>query len=178
MASDSVNITRDEFAKITKPLEGMMLREPRLGIAHTLLAEIGKIRPCALLPGHIAKRGQAGLMIEPGWRVESRGAIVAGSDSGDSRLARVLRRLDGMRIAEIGVEGVLPELYLWLDSGWTLRSFRCLESRQAWCVFLNDESLFPKRQRTPKKFGQWVKGVGNNLKLEWAHGRNPYTCSG
>jgi hypothetical protein len=176
MATDSVTITHDQFAQITKPLIGMVLRETRFGFVNTLLGEIGRIRS-HVDRDRLERRGEASLMIEPGWRIEARGRILVGSDSENIRLARMVKSLGSMRLARIELEGKLPELVLGFDSGWILRSFRCIETPQMWCLFLNDEALFPKPRPTSKNFKVWLTAEGRKLKLEWAHGRNPYTLT-
>jgi hypothetical protein len=175
MASDSRIITHALFQQITEPLLNLEMRQPRPGVANTLLADFGSLSPVRYVTPKPRKRGQASILIEPSWRIETRKKILVGSDSDEPRVKRILKQLENARITEVRVEGDLPELVLEFEDKWILRSFGAMETRPHWALFFRDESLFPKPVATSKGFDHWIKSDRGKLVWEWACGRNPFT---
>jgi hypothetical protein len=79
-------------------------------------------------------------MIEWSWRVEKPRSIQSGSWSSERRITAGVRALKGRRIADLTVEGRLPELNLRLDAGVWVHSFATAEGQPQWTLFLRNGS--------------------------------------
>lgn len=91
-------------------------------------------------------RGEAGVMIQWSWRVESQRAVRFGSWSGERRMTNGIHSLQGRRVEGIALCGRLPELSVALSGALWLHSFTTVEGQPEWTLFLLDGSWLTVRR--------------------------------
>jgi len=79
-------------------------------------------------------------MIEWSWRVERARSVEVGSWSSERRINAGIKRLLGSRIADIELEGRIPELILTLTGMRWVHSFMTADGQPEWTVFLRDDT--------------------------------------
>lgn len=86
-------------------------------------------------------RGEMGLGLDCGWRIEGKRSILCGSSTDDPRLKRVLTYLTKATIAEATLFGRLPEIDLTLSNGMHVASLTTHQSDPGWTLYdhLGDE---------------------------------------
>ena len=77
-------------------------------------------------------------MIEWSWRVERARSVEVGSWSSERRINVGIKRLTGLRISDITIDGRLPELVLALTGRRWVHSFTTADGQPGWTVFLRD----------------------------------------
>ena len=126
-----------EFVTLTRPLIGLPVSHAwRDGSA--LFLEFGKLTPPP--PRGRNPKGEAGLMVEWSWRVESRRAVQFGSWSGNRKMDNGIASLKRRKLIEISLVGRLPEVYIELSEDRWVHTFMTREGQLEWTVFLRDGS--------------------------------------
>ena len=145
--------SRDECAALTRPLIGLPVSHSWRGHGSALFLEFGILT----LPGprDNNSKGEATLMVEWSWRVETRGAVQFGSWSGDKKMDNGIAGLKGLKILDISLGGRLPEVYIQLSGGRWVHSFQTHEGSPEWTVFLPDQT--------------WITFRGGRLLRERGH---------
>lgn len=129
---------------------GLRISRPWLGYADAFFLELGALHvetlPTRKRPGPRTRRGQAGVMIDSGWRVEQRRRFVFGRDSEGAELRTGMRSLEGRRVRRVALDPCGPELRLELEGGLHVHSFATFRP-PCWALFLGDPDLFPRDAR-------------------------------
>jgi hypothetical protein len=128
-------LTHQHFTDLTRPLIGLTVSHTWRGHGSAIFLELGKLKPTR--GGHHPK-GQASLMLEWSWRIESPGSILAGSWSHERKLTNAVLALKGRKVAGLSLEGRLPELAVALTGGRWVHSFMTAEGQPEWTLFLPD----------------------------------------
>ena len=128
-------ISANRFATLVRPLLGLRVSRAWRGHGSVVFLELGKLRK--VLSGRNPK-GDATIMIEWSWRIETAGGIRSGSWSSERRLSNGISDLQGRRVVAVTVAGRLPEVEVELTGGRWLRSFMTDQGQPAWAVFLTD----------------------------------------
>lgn len=107
------------------------------GAGSAIFLELGKLRRDST--GH-QPRGEAHIMIEWSWRIESPRAILLGSWSQERKITNGVRSLREHRIASIALPTRLPEVSIALTGGRWVHSFMTADGQPEWTIFLHDGS--------------------------------------
>lgn len=134
----------EQFHTLTRPLIGLPISRTWRGYGTAIFFELGE------LAAHNRTRrdgststtywGQATIDLEIGWRVERPRSVFFGSTSGDSRISNCLKKLQGLEVVDITVQGRLPELVVQLSGGFWLQSFSTWEGQPEWTLFFNENA--------------------------------------
>lgn len=143
-------VRRAEFDALLRPLVGMVAGETWRGAGSAIFLELGalttEIHTSRRLGEFESLRGEATLMLQWSWRVESPRAIQFGSWSEDPRISRLLPSLVGRTVLGLQVTGRLPELAITLSGDRWLNTFMTAEGQPAWSVRLPDDRWFSVRR--------------------------------
>jgi hypothetical protein len=131
-------ISAEEFAAGIQPLIGLTVSRTWRGYGSALFLELGKLSRAYRRTGH--PKGEAGVMIEWSWRVESRAGILFGSWSGKRKMEHGILSLLGRKVEGISLTGRLPEISVRLSGGKWVHSFMTAEGQPEWGLFLPDRS--------------------------------------
>jgi hypothetical protein len=136
-----VRITRDDFKHKASSLHGLRVSHAWRGFGSAIFLELGALTKVSRVTrdGFYLK-GQATVMIEWSWRIESRRAVLAGSFSTESKITRAVATLAERVLASVELCDFLPEVRLTFDDGHALQSFMTAEGQPAWTLFLPDRS--------------------------------------
>ena len=137
--SDSKPITKEEFEQMTRCLVGLPITRPWRGGGSALFLELGSLADTGASRGK--PKGEATVMIEWSWRVESPRAIVFGSWCGVRKIDRGIQNLAGLNIEDISLVGRLPEIMIQLSGGRWIQSFMTADGQPVWTLFLLDGGL-------------------------------------
>jgi hypothetical protein len=132
----SERIARERFDELTRPILGLPVSHTWLGYGSALFLELGQLRRFGRGPRSCNPKGQAGVMIECGWRVERARSVEFGTGSGDRRLRQAINRLKGPRVSSIELDGRIPELVIGLSDRRWVRSFMDFGGQPHWTLFL------------------------------------------
>lgn len=133
------HVSRATFGELVKPLLGRKVTRVWTGHLATVFLELGRLR--RYRRGKVESlKGQASVMIEWEWRVESQRAIRFGAASSTRRMESQLQTLVGRRVLGMTTRGRLPELSVELSGGLWMNSFALAERQPSWAVFLTDGS--------------------------------------
>jgi hypothetical protein len=136
-------VSMESFHKLTQPLVGLPLSGTWRGYGSALFLELGLLTPSAQKP-----KGEASVMIEWSWRVESPRAIAFGSWSGVRRIDRGIQSLAGSVIEDISLVGRLPEISIRLSDKRWIQSCMTTDGQPEWAIVLRERSwLCVKRGR-------------------------------
>ncbi|HEX6036763.1 hypothetical protein [Longimicrobium sp.] len=152
-------ITRERFHAFTRELVGLPVARTWRGAGSAIFLELGTLTRETYVTRrgeHTSLRGEASLMLEWSWRVESSRAIRFGSWSTERRITHGVRALQGHTVADVAVTGRIPELVLTLDGDRWVHTFMTAEGQPAWTVFLRDGSWL----------GVWRGGLFHQLRPE------------
>ena len=130
--------SRDEFITLTRPLIGLPVSHAWRGYGSALFLEFGALTPPGPR-GHNPK-GEATLMVEWSWRVESSRTVQFGSWSGNRKMDNGIASLKRRKLMEISLVGRLPEVYIQLSKDRWVHTFMTREGQPEWTVFLQDRS--------------------------------------
>jgi hypothetical protein len=134
---------------------GLRVSKPWLGYANAFFLELGALHVEAMpkLPSSKrlklktkSLRGQAGVMIDSDWRVESHGKFSFGRGSKDTQIRTGFQEIRGRRVKSVAISPCGPELFLQLEGGFHIHSFSTFRP-PCWAVFLGDPELFPRDPR-------------------------------
>jgi hypothetical protein len=135
-------LTPERFHALTRPLIGMPVSHTWRGAGSAIVLELGALTTStrtSRTAGEVTSIvGEASLMLEWSWRVESPRAIQFGSWSIEARITRGVASLQGCTIMDVQLEGRLPELVLTLDGKRWLHTFMTAEGQPAWDIRLQD----------------------------------------
>jgi len=120
-----------------------------------LFLEFGALTPPG--PRGNNPKGEATLMVEWSWRVETRGAVKFGSWSGNKKMDNGIARLRNLKVLDISLVGRLPEVYIHLSGARWIHTFQTREAQPAWTVFLPDRT--------------WITFRGGRVLRELPHNR-------
>ena len=124
------------FDEFCAPLMGLQVNNVWQGYGSAIFLEFGRleIRPRRDgSPGN--PRGEWGLMVEWGWRIEGKRRIWCGSCSDRARWPKVLSRLLHSKVTSISLLGRLPEIDIGLSNGLHILSMMTRESDPEWALF-------------------------------------------
>jgi hypothetical protein len=130
--------SREEFVTLTRPLIGLPVSHAWRGYGTALFLEFGALTPPG--PRGNNPKGEATLMVEWSWRVETRGAVQFGSWSGNKKMDNGIARLKELKVLDIALVGRLPEVYIQLSGERWLHTFQTREGQPEWTVFLPDRT--------------------------------------
>jgi hypothetical protein len=99
------------------------------------------VHPGPATPRKRNAKGEATLMVEWSWRVESRGAVQFGSWSNDKKMDAGIERIKGRSVLDISLVGRLPEVYVELSGARWVHTFMTREGQPTWILFLPGETL-------------------------------------
>jgi hypothetical protein len=131
-------ITAAEFAAVAGPLVGLQISRAWIGYGTAAILELGTLRDETTPDGRSYQRGEATVMIGWSWRVEGPRAVVFGATSTRRQVSEGLAAIEGKLLANILIDGSLPELSIELSNGLRLRSFMCADGDPEWLVMLAD----------------------------------------
>lgn len=129
-------ISAEQFAGVVSGLHGVPISRTWRGIGTAIFVELGKLSNAQ------RPKGEATIMLEWSWRVEAPKSIAFGSFSGDRKISNRLAKLVGLKVAEIGIVGRLPELFIRLSNGYYIQSFSTVEGDPEWCLLFRDGSAY------------------------------------
>jgi hypothetical protein len=145
MATVSRSVTPASFQRLVRPLLGLPVSLVWQSFEWALFLELGRLRwePNPLKPTRRFKlkkgswKGQAGVMLDAGWRIEKEESILADFRSAPGVMKRAVRSLRGRKVEAIGVEGRLPEISIQLSGGFWVRSLTVAWEETQWALFLD-----------------------------------------
>jgi hypothetical protein len=153
-------VTPDEFRQLVRPLCGLTLSRVWRGYASALFLEIGPLSDDVRVRSdgtrRVSKKGQFGVMIQWGWRVERSRSIWFGSGNTQRIIDNRLPLLEGMKLVNIEINGRLPEIVIELSDARWIHSFSPTQSQPEWCVFLDRE----------QKIKEWLISLQGKIVLE------------
>jgi hypothetical protein len=128
----------EELDHLVRPLIGLVVAQPWKGIGSTVFLELGVLswregrreRPNSLMSG------EASIMMDWEWRVESGSSVLYGSSNTFLTLRRGLASLQGTRIEGVSLDGEVPELMVAFSNGHRLRSMVLSTSEPTWVLRL------------------------------------------
>ena len=138
LVQNNHHISSDEFHRLVQPLVGLPVSRAWRGYGSAAFLELGKLTE--VYERTKRPKGEAGVMIQWSWRVESARAIVVGSWCGDRKITHGVEALAGRKIEGISLVGRLPEVSIRLSGGRWLHSFMTADGQPTWSVFLPDGS--------------------------------------
>ena len=137
----SRSISISTFEKLTRPALGKELSRVGTGHLATLMLELGRLRRRGpSIKGYRPLKGEFSIIMEWEWRAESARGIKFGSQSGDRQMENQIKRLEGIEVKNLTVEGRIPELVLELSNGLWIRSCTTAPGQPNWMLFLQDGS--------------------------------------
>jgi hypothetical protein len=133
--------SREEFVALTRPLIGLPVSHAWRGYGTAMFLEFGALTmPGPSTPRSRNSKGEATLMVEWSWRVETRGAVQFGSWSGNKKMDNGIQRLKARTVLNIDLVGRLPEVYIALSGQRWVHTFQTREGQPEWTVFLPDRT--------------------------------------
>lgn len=146
MATVSRPLTRSSFKSLARPLIGLPVSRVWQSFGWALFLELGRLT-WEPFPEKIARlrklkrkgtwKGESGLMLDAGWRIEREDGIAADFKSGRTDMDRAVRSLKGRSVEAVDVEGRLPEISFQLSGGLWVRSLTVSSEETEWALFLN-----------------------------------------
>jgi hypothetical protein len=135
-------LTRERFHELTRPLVGMPVSHAWRGFGSAMFLELGELTTSTRTyrkRGEVTHiDGEAKLMLEWSWRVESPRAIQFGTWSSNRRMTRGIESLQGHTVLDVQLEGRIPELVVTLDRNRWVHTFMTAEGQPQWSVRLHD----------------------------------------
>lgn len=133
--------SREEFIALTRPLIGLPVSHAWRGYGTAMFLEFGALTmPGPSTPRSRNPKGEATLMVQWSWRVETRGAVQFGSWSGNKKMDNGIQQLKARTVLDIGLVGRLPEVYIELSGQRWVHTFMTREGQPEWTVFLPDRT--------------------------------------
>jgi hypothetical protein len=130
-------VSGEQFARLVKPLIGLPVSDTWRGGGSAIFLELGKLkRP----QKDRQPRGEAHIMIQWSWRIESPRAILLGSWSLERKITNGVKALIRRRVTGIALVDRLPEVSISLAGGRWVQSFMTEKGQPEWTVFLHDGS--------------------------------------
>ena len=132
-------ITLLECNNLVSSLLGFTISLPWHGYGSAIFLEIGELQPL----GNSRKRhqnGEACIMLEWDWRIESMTKIICGSSNSGPKIEKTIPLLLNLEIIEIKIDGRLPELTMQFDNGYILRSMAMVSGDPQWNIRLLDNT--------------------------------------
>lgn len=132
------------FEAFASSLIGLPIAHIWRGYGSAIFLEFGALTPSTRVrrDGSLRNpRGEMGLGLDCGWRIEGKRSILCGSSTDEPRLERVLAYLTKATITEATLFGRLPEIDLTLSSGIHVISLTTHQSDPGWTLYdhLGDE---------------------------------------
>jgi hypothetical protein len=133
------------FDAYRQAVVGKLVAQVRRGFGSAISVDLGVLSERRRPDGAIAIRpdgslfskiGEATLLIEWSWRVESEAAIEGGSFSEENKWPVLLRRMEGSTVVDLRLHGRLPEIEMILSNGLRLLSFMTANGQPAWSLIV------------------------------------------
>jgi len=149
MATVSRPVTRGSFKRLARPLIGLRVSRVWQSFEWSLFLELGKLSwepfPKEIVLRRKLKRrgswkGESGLMLDAGWRIERENSILADFRADEAEMERAVRSLKGRRVEAVDVEGRLPEISVQLSGGLWVRSLTVSSDETQWALFLRRDA--------------------------------------
>jgi hypothetical protein len=118
-------------------LRGMELTFAWRGYGSVYFLEFGALKYPPPIRGRLPRtpRGEIGVMLSWGWRIEHGNKIISGSWSDDDDWKPVFAGLIGRRVVDITVFSRLPELAIELTDDFHILTFMTVEDGPDWAIF-------------------------------------------
>ena len=137
-------ITPEQFQAITRTLIGLRISRAWRSDGSIVYFELGQLSPhhYTRKDGSILTRyyGEASIYLELGWRVERLRSIFFGSSSSRKRIDNCLKKMEGLEVMDISIQGRLPELVVQLSDGFWLQSFSSDEGQPEWDLRFGEDA--------------------------------------
>jgi hypothetical protein len=136
-----------DFGEFRDVLIGLGVSHVWPGYGSALFIEFGELTPSNLIRRSGSRgnpKGQMGLMVGFGWRIERGSSIICGSDGDEANWPFILDRLKDAKVVDASLIGRLPEISLELTNGDFLVSFTSAEGNPEWALADHRD---PKRSR-------------------------------
>jgi hypothetical protein len=127
----------EEFTKLVKPLEGLVISRPWIGAGSSIFLELGELTSHEWR-GRRFLNGEACISVEWDWRVEGEVSVAYGSSNSRPRVLRGISSLKGKTTRKLSLVGEVPELVVMFSNGEHLRSMAMLTGNPRWSVRLPD----------------------------------------
>ncbi|KND58591.1 hypothetical protein BVER_06338c [Candidatus Burkholderia verschuerenii] len=124
----------DGFLDLTSGLQGLDVSLPWKGAGSAIFLELGEV--VSPTGNRQYGRGEACIAVEWDWRVEARGKVLYGSSNTGPEIANGIAGLRTTKIANLTVEGAIPELTVSFDNGQILRTMSMLAGDPNWHIRL------------------------------------------
>ncbi len=129
-------VATERFASFTAPLIGMPVSSVWFGYGSAVFLEFGALTDRIHSNGAVGNpRGEMGLMIEAGWRIEGSRSILCGSSASPDRRKRWCEGLLGAHVQSASLYGRLPELSLGFSNGRYVASATEAVNQPDWTLF-------------------------------------------
>jgi hypothetical protein len=124
------------FDEFCAPLIGLTVNNVWQGYGSAIFLEFGRLEIRRRRDGSPGNpRGEWGLMIEWGWRIEGKRRIWCGSWSDQARWPKALSRLLHSKVTSVSLYGRLPEIDIGFSNGLHILSMMTRESDPEWALF-------------------------------------------
>jgi hypothetical protein len=143
ISMDNSTFTVDQFGELVRPLIGLPVTRPWLGVG-CLFLELGALSSLAL-KRTIHYSGEANICVEVDWRVECEGSVLYGSSSSNTQIKRGIASLQGTKIGDLMLVGEVPELVAHFSNGHRLRSTIMMADDPRWRIKLPDGNYLRTR---------------------------------
>jgi predicted transcriptional regulator len=131
-----LRLATERFASFTAPLIGMPVSSVWFGYGSAVFLEFGALTDRVHSNGLVGNpRGEMGLMIEAGWRIEGNRSILCGSSASPARRKRWCEGLLGAHVQSASLYGRLPELSLGFSNGRYVASATEAVNQPDWTLF-------------------------------------------
>jgi len=149
----SKSIGKEEFEKLVSPLIGLEISHPWRSVGTAIFLELGSLTPNfhTRTGRRLNDSGEACIMIEWDWRVETRTEVAFGSSDSRGTIVRGIATLQGCRVNSITLVGRIPELRMEFSNGNWLRTMIMTGGDPQWSIRLPD--------------GQWLGVAGGRVTL-------------
>jgi hypothetical protein len=134
-------LNRDELQTLLLPLLDLPVSRPWRGYGSFVSLQLGELRQEPLgKTGKFGSFGEASVFIEWDWRIEDNSGIVCGTSDSIPKTETCVAALLGVRVTDLTVEGILPELTVSFSNGQRLRSMAMVSGDPQWHIKLLDST--------------------------------------
>ncbi len=126
--------------KLILTLINLPVSLPWKGYGSAIFLELGKLAPLER-PRQNHNYGEVSVFMEEGWRVEVVSEVLYSSSSDRASIASGVEKLRGITIAELRIDGSIPEFQIRFSSGCRLVSNMSEADAEWWIRFAPDRWL-------------------------------------